>query len=412
MDLHNIISPQSCGIARRHRLEARLWPCSWLRVALVSAAVLSLASCFKDEAANSECDIEQAYIHCDEPETMFYNVGDTLITVLSTEDYIDFKVRRGTDRSALAPLFRITAGAVISPESGSEHDFSQGAVTYTVTSEDGCYSRQYRVSVSEQTYTTSDTLFYDFECYYLESSNEQYYVWSDLLDDGSYANNWASGNAGFAVSKSSAAPDEYPTVPLIDGYDGAAVKLVTRDTGAFGVLKNMRLAAGNLFIGRFDVSQALLTDGALKATMFGMPYTKDARPVSFEGYYTYAPGPTYQDVDGNTVSGETDRGDIYAVLYRNTDADGNAVMLNGADILTSEYIVAIAQVDDVSTTAGWTRFDEAFDYLEDLDESLLAGYGYNLTVVFTSSMAGASFEGAIDSELHIDKVRIICEATE
>lgn len=412
MELQNIMPRLGRIMPRlgRHGLARRIL--TSVKATIIVASTLSLAACFKEEAAGSECDIEQAYIHCDAPEELFYNAGDTLITVLSTEDYVDFRVRRGADRTALAPLFRITPGATITPASGSQHDFSQGAVTYTVTSEDGRYSRQYRVSVTELSYAVSDTLFYDFEHYYLETSNEKYYVWSDLLDDGSEANNWASGNAGFAVCKSSAAADEYPTVPLIDGYDGAAVKLVTRDTGAFGALKNMRLAAGNLFIGRFDVSQALLTDGALKATLFGMPYTKDASPVSFEGYYTYAPGPTYQDAAGNVVTGTTDRGDIYAVLYRNTDSGGNAVTLNGADILTNEHITAIARVDDVTATDGWTRFDVPFVYLETIDESLLAAYGYNLTVVFTSSIEGASFEGAIGSEMHIDKVRILCEGTE
>jgi len=46
----------------------------------------------------------------------------------------------GSSLAALAPVFELAVGATIDPASGSVHDFSSGAVTYTVTSEDG--SRQ------------------------------------------------------------------------------------------------------------------------------------------------------------------------------------------------------------------------------------------------------------------------------
>lgn len=38
----------------------------------------TLTSCFKDEPLNAECDIEQAYIHVDNPEAMFFSKNDTL----------------------------------------------------------------------------------------------------------------------------------------------------------------------------------------------------------------------------------------------------------------------------------------------------------------------------------------------
>ena len=45
----------------------------------------ALTSCFKDEPLNAECDIEQAYIHVDNPEAMFFSKNDTLQKVLYTE---------------------------------------------------------------------------------------------------------------------------------------------------------------------------------------------------------------------------------------------------------------------------------------------------------------------------------------
>ena len=44
----------------------------------------TLTSCFKDEPLNAECDIEQAYIHVDNPEAMFFSKNDTLVNVLSS----------------------------------------------------------------------------------------------------------------------------------------------------------------------------------------------------------------------------------------------------------------------------------------------------------------------------------------
>ena len=102
-----------------------------------------LSSCFKDEPLNAECDIEEAYIHADNPEEMFFNASDSLIKVLYNEHNIDFKVRKETDLTAIAPRFRITEGATIVPGNGSVQDFSNGPVKYTVTSEDGQWSREY-----------------------------------------------------------------------------------------------------------------------------------------------------------------------------------------------------------------------------------------------------------------------------
>lgn len=370
-----------------------------------------LSSCFKDEPLNAECDIEEAYIHADNPEKMFFNVSDSLIKVLYTEHNIDFKVRKETDLTAIAPIFRITDGATIEPANGSVHDFSNGPVKYKVTSEDGQWSREYNVSVTVQTRTVSDTIYYDFERYALNST-KKYYFWSDLNPDGTDANNWATGNPGFAISRSTAKPEDYPTTPLVSGLDGSAVKLTTSDTGPFAALKDMRIAAGNLFIGRFNATVALTPGQTMKATMFGLKYTTAKKPIKFTGYYKYKPGETYQDKKGKPVEGKTDTGDIYAVLYRNTDDQGNAVVLYGDNVLTSPQIVAIARIDKVENTDNWTEFDLDFNYLTDIDQTLLDNYGYNMAVVFTSSIGGADFEGAIGSTMMIDKVRIICETTE
>lgn len=368
---------------------------------LVAAVCGIMTSCFKDEPLNAECDIEQVYVHTDNPTDIFFAVTDTLVSVPSDKNNIIFKVKEGADLTRLAPVLRLTPGATVEPESGSVHDFSNGqAVTYKVTSQDGQWSRTYTVSFREYEYVSE----FDFEHYTLvkPSGRGEYYAWSDLNPDGTEMGNWATGNPGYNLSKGNAKADEYPTVPVADGYEGAAVKLETKDTGPLGHLVNMRLAAGNLFTGRFDVLNALAD--AMKATQFGMPF--DRKPLCLTGYYKYKPGAKMQDKKGNIMEGETDKGDIYAVFYRNHDDNGNAVVLHGDDVKTSSLIVAIAQVEEIKTTDEWTWFHVNFEYSGEVDPDLLASHGYNLAVVFTSSMEGASFCGAIGSTLYIDKVRV------
>ena len=253
---------------------------------LLSIAVCSsLTSCFKDEPLNAECDIEQAYVHTDNPSEIFFAASDTLVNVPSELTNITFNVKVGADLTNMAPIFRLTEGATIEPANGSAHDFSDGkTVTYKVTSQDGQWSRSYVVAFKAQVSVGK----YDFENFRTTqgSAGGEYYEWSDLSKNGEWMGNWATGNPGYNISMSSAGAYDYPTVPYTDGYYGSAVKLETRSTGPLGELVNMRLAAGNLFIGYFDVSKALTS--TLKATNFGLPF--DRKPIRFTGHYKYAPG--------------------------------------------------------------------------------------------------------------------------
>ena len=371
---------------------------------------LMLSSCFKDEPLNAECDIEQATVHVANPERMFFQVTDTLKQVLYTDTVINFNVRSHADLTALAPRFKLTEGATIVPENGSVHDFSQGPVTYTVTSQDGQWSRRYKVSFTPVVVTVTDTIRFDFEQFELEPKAKQYYVWKNMTGISTFGETFATGNAGFALSMASAKPDAYPTIPMEDGYDGYGLKLITRSTGPFGMMVKKAIASGNFYIGEFDLTQAM--QEALNATLFGKPFTQ--RPLKVTGYYKYKAGPVFQIVqDGKIVTVDRiDEGSIYAVFYRNHDAAGNPVMLLGHDVQTNPNIVALAKVKDVKATSQWTEFEMEFNYTSDIDQQLLDNMGYSLTIVFASSVKGDLFEGAIDSELCIDKVRLICSKQE
>lgn len=378
----------------------------YLPLALVGS--LALTSCFKDEPANSECDITEAYLHADNVGEMFYNPSDTMVKVLYTSSDIIFNVRKKADLKALAPHFTITPGATISPANGSTHDFSNGSVEYTVTSEDGAWKRKYKVSFVPVIHTKKDTLNFDFEDFHLDKEKQKYYVWSEKHADGNLYDDWASGNGGFWFTHKSAPATDYPTAPLDEGYEGKGVKLTTRDTGPFGQMVNMPLAAGNLFLGAFDMSAAL-TD-ALKATMFGLPF--DKKPKTFSGYYKYQPGEKYQDKNQTIIEGKTDKASIYAILYLNHDENGNAVTLDGNNAQTSPLIVATAIVNNIPPTDNWTQFKEDFRFIQPFSQDILENRGYSLAIVFSSSADGDFFQGAIGSTLCIDNVRIVCETEE
>ena len=371
---------------------------------LTTLLMILNTSCFGDEPEGCEADIETVTLHVAHPEDYFFQMTDSMQAIYSTDSIITIAVRGNADVSALAPVFTLSPGASVTPASGSTQDFSQGPVVYTVTSQDGKWHRRYRVSIVPTVITVTDTLRFDFEQYELEPVGQRFYMWPMLLDNGSTIKYWATANDGFRISMGSAKAMDYPTTPLDNAYDGAGVCLTTRSTGPFGAMANKRLAAGNMYLGTFDIKIAM--SDHLHATRFGIPFAD--RPNTFKGYYTYQPGPTVQDFYGNPIAGRTDSADVYAVFYRNHDAQGNEVCLYGDDVLSSPYIVAVADIGYVKPTTEWTPWEVKFEYRADVDEEQLANWGYSLTIVFSSSAGGGDFIGAIGSRLCVDKVSLIC----
>lgn len=375
---------------------------------LIIALSAVFTSCFKEEPLNAECDILEASVSVSKPEDMFYHSSDSKLQVPYTDSTIIFNVRRHADLNSIAPHFTLTDGATIVPANGSVQDFSKGPVIYTVTSEDKQWNRRYAVSFFPVVQTVSDTIRFDFEHYELEQKELKYYNWYYIGEDGQRHDYWATGNQGFRMSRDSAPPEGYPSVPVKDGHSGSYAKLTTQSTGLLGSLVGKPLAAGNLYLGSFDFGMAMRD--AMKATKFGIPF--DKKPIKLTGWYRYKPGKKYQDKNRKIVPNRTDSASIYAVFYRNADEQDNPVTLYGDDVLTNKHILAIAKLAEVKTTDQWTPFEVVFDYTQQPDERILANRGYNLTIVFSSSERGAQFEGAIGSELSIDEVRIICTKEE
>lgn len=354
---------------------------------------LLLTSCFKEEPLNCEADILSVNVELSDPLSIFYDAKYASMDVpySGNGDSIIFVVKPTADLTALSPKFALTEGAKITPASGTTLDFSNGKRhEYTVTSEDGKWTRTYKVG------------FAPFERFYhfslddgqLESKAKKYYVWDGLC----------SANEGFGVAKSKATPEEYPTVYDANGYKGGCAQLRTVSTGSWGVMSGKRLAAGNLYVGTFDIGYALTQ--TLRATHFGKPI--DLKPLKYSGYYKYKAGDFMQDKAGKQIEG-TDSCAIYAVVYKNHDAEGNPVYLTGEDIMTNPLIVGLAKAYDLQQTDTWTRFELKFRYRELIDPELLADHGYSLVIVCSASKDGDLFQGAVGSTLWVDELEVTYE---
>ena len=165
----------------------------------------------------------------------------------------------------------------------------------------------------------------------------------------------------------------------------------------------MYLAAGNLFMGTFDMNSAL-TD-ALKATRLGWPY--EHNPLYLKGYFKYKAGSEYTDKDVK-VAGKKDKWDVYAIFY---ETDENTNYIDATVRFTDSHLISIARLSDDQRieTDNWTEFFIPFVMQpgKTIDSNKLKAGKYNLAIVFSSSINGDTFQGAIGSTLDIDEVEVI-----
>lgn len=372
-----------------------------------------MTSCIKDEAANKECDIESAWVEGEAYAQYFYDAAEMRKEYISsTQTDITFTVRSLISLSKEIPLnLKLTPGATVTPANGSMQDFTAGPVTYTVTSEDGQWQRTYRVIFVEPAMPMSKLSFENVEVRIPANNNgNSYHHFYEIDASGTRRDIWDSGNLGALMLRTNANPEELPTYSTSDGYSGKAVCLNTQSTGNLGAMFGKPIAAGNLFLGKFDMNKAF--SETLKTTQFGIEF--DREPFRVTGYYKYAPGPTFTDMNQKTVEGRVDEADIYAVFYRNRDAEGNPYYLYGDDVDSEEKLKAnpqvykIARVASLPPTDQWTRFEMFFEG-RDADDELVKNLGFNLALVFSSSKRGAYFEGAVGSTLYVDEVEVSFE---
>lgn len=371
-----------------------------LTAVTVVAMSVAVTSCIENEPLNTECDIETATLADGELLRSPEIKNDRIIMIV--KDYVDL--------NELAPEFTLTPGATIEPASGTVRNFTQ-VQSYTVTSQDGKWSKVYEVEIR---HNNAINLQYGFENVRLVTStqNGHYdeFIEYSKEDPNKVNMVWASGNAGFALTNGSKGPDTYPTFQTEEGKVGKCVELITRSTGTFGAMVGMPMAAGNLFIGQFDITNAVAHP--MEATHFGTSFKNI--PTYFRGYYKYTASAPFMQLEGRKlveVPGKVDQCDIYAVFYESTP---EMEYLDGNNVLSDDNpnILAIARLDEESRkgAADWTYFDLPFVFRQGatIDPEKFEAGAYCLAVVMTSSIEGAGFSGAIGSTLYVDELEIVC----
>ena len=312
--------------------------------------ILTVTSCIQDEALNSEAAIDA----CTGADVQLAHIN-------SDSKEINIYVHKGADLSKQQLLFTLPVGATLSADKHypndilNNYDFSNDSHsrTFTVTSEDGEWTATYTVKI-------------------IPAEVPGIFHFEDLLP---------------------AAGTEYDI--LYEFQPG------------FGAMVKMYIAAGNLFIGSFDLANAL--KDPLRATKFGIQYYK--RPVSLKGYFKFKAGDVYTD-KGAVQKDKKDRFDIYAIMY---EANENSFMLDGSNSLdlTSDKLVSIARIseEDAKETDSWTPFELPFKAVngKSIDPVKLQEGKYKLSIVLSSSVDGAYFKGAVGSTLYVDELELISE---
>lgn len=349
---------------------------------------LFCVSCIKDELPNAEADIISCTVDSDilKKDPVIQN------------ERVQIFVKAFADLTSQAPVFSLSPGATISPKSGTNLDFTNPQF-YTVTSEDGHSQKIYEV----QYITTAIGSKYSFE--HVRIENNKFDVFYEINQENQNIMDWASGNSGFSLTGTAANPDDYPTARLAAGKEGQGVKLITRSTGNLGATMGKPMAAGNLFMGEFDLANSIINP--LKSLRLGMPV--EIVPYAVKGFFKYKAGNVYKE--GNIENpNKKDSWDCYAIFF---ETDSKLKYLDGTNKFTHENVIAIARISSEARieTEEWTSFHIPFVFKDNwkLDEQKLRDGKYSITLVFTSSIDGDTFAESEGSTLLIDEVEIIHE---
>lgn len=361
----------------------------------VSLIALVLTSCIRPEAPNAEADILSVEI---EGIT-------TLSEPVITNNSVTMRIKPVPDRSALKASFTLTPGATISPEDGTPQDFSS-PVKYTVTSEDGQWSKDYTITLIDDGPMTSFFNFEETKRYEVTEGDERYQIFT--LPDGG---EWSSPNPGFMITLGIFPPTKdqvydpyaYPVCSEEQGYVGKCAKMRTLSTGEAGMMFGSPIAAGTLYLGTFGMSL-----DPLKSTHFGVPEKRI--PLRMSGYYKYSSGDVFtvyhkEEKKQEVIEGKRDLFELYAILF---ETDEETPSLDGTNIKDSPNIVLKAHLDDARESDDWVHFDIPFNPQngKTIDPQKLADGKYKFTIVMTSSKDGATFSGAVGSTLLVDEVKV------
>ncbi len=253
----------------------------------------------------------------------------------------------------------------------------------------------------------------DFEEWCIEND----VVYPGLTRESAY---WASGNPGAALGNVTVTDKVTDTRPGSVGQYAALL-----DSQAAGILGIGKLAAGNLFVGRY-----VGTRGTNGIVGFGRPFTQ--RPVALRGWIKYTCGEitdvgTSQPSDVTIKEGDPDQGFIYVSLgtwtpeeYGVCEKETGDQMLGTDEVPicvdtrdkntffnpNSEAVIAYGELVLDKSISEWQQFTIKLDY------NATNRVPTHIVVVCTASRYGDYYTGSRASKMWLDDFELIYDYDE
>jgi hypothetical protein len=310
----------------------------------------------------------------------FSDIDDEQLTIDITvpEDVIDL---------TLTPSeITLSNFATVSPLAGEQQDFSN-PVEYFVTAEDGSQS-VYTVRV-ERGGSQAQLDNSSFEDWYTESAG-----FSSVEQPGKDKNStiWGTANRGLALG---GAPGN------TSKQDRSGTNYARMESVEAPAL--VRIAAATIFTGKFTDGFPSITDPRSSITL-GTPFT--SRPLSVSFNYTYQPGDSNEDANGQPLP-YGDQCDIYFLLENRTDGQvkrvGTAWFRSGDALSDWTSQIIPIKYGPLDSSDPW------FDYAQPRDDEVWGDGSEpitHVTFLATSSFEGDFFKGAIGSTLELDEIEL------
>lgn len=296
------------------------------------------------------------------------------------------------DLKGLVPTIVVSEMATVVPASNKTVDFSQGAVDFVVTAEDGTTTATYTVSCVGRR-----TSYFDFQKWEGDSNVVP-----------SASEGWCTSNLASMFLPLYGVKVDNPAVSPVEGLMGKP------DTASMIYSINSRilnnkyaeaivpaLTAGTMYLGKFQ----LVMDNTLQSTHFGIPYAY--KPLTVSGYFKYTPGDSVITNTRKVVKdGPKDEGIVGAVLFEVTKDDDH---LDGTNAYTDPSVVAKGQFI-CQEQADFTPFEVKLEYLKDYDPTKK----YKFAIICSSSKNGDTYQSADEvvvgsggSKLIVDDISVV-----
>ena len=206
----------------------------------------------------------------------------------------------------------------------------------------------------------------------------------------------------------------YPVQPA---QDGGTIALTTISNGFTGTMVGHHRTPGMIYTGILNLNDETASNFVMqpyREMKLGVPFAW--KPVEIEASVKYKAGAEYRDANNRLVD-QQDHPEIFCVVYRNTDANGNPFTLTVEqlyDALNSTEESVLQELQVVSrakmphpialSATDFTTINLPVYDLADVTEADFASGKYNVAIGAMSSYRAMLREGAVNSCLTVDRM--------